>query len=67
MQEILAEQVAGAVNATLGRASRLGAEKQAGYLAIEGLGKGLTEVLKTALEVDFDPQAIVAFIESEDR
>ncbi len=67
VQEILAEQVAGAVEATVGRASRLGAEKQAGYLALEGLGKGLTEVLKTALEADFDPQSIVKILEGEDR
>ncbi len=67
VQEILAEQVARAVEATVGRASRLGAEKQAGYMAIEGLGKDLTEVLKTALEADFDPQSIVELLEGEDR
>lgn len=66
VQEILAEQVAGAVDATVGRASRLGAEKQAGYKALRGLGKDLTEVLKIALEVDFDPQSIVALVEGED-
>ena len=66
VQEILAEQVAGALDAAVGRASRLGAEKQAGYMALEGLGKDLAEVLKTALEANFDPQAIVALVEGDD-
>ena len=67
VQEILAEQVAGAVDATLSRASRLGLEKRAGYLALEGHADGLAEVLKTALETDFDPQSIVALLEGEDQ
>ena len=67
VQEILAEQVAEAVDATVGRASRLGVEKRAGYMALEGLGSGLTEVLRTALDVDFDPQVVVELVESEDQ
>jgi hypothetical protein len=66
VQEILAEQVAGAVDATLGRASRLGLEKREGYMALAGVSDGLTDVLKTALEIDFDPQSIVALVEGED-
>jgi hypothetical protein len=66
VQEILAAQVSEAVDATLGRASRLGQEKRAGYLALAGQADGLTEVLKTALEIDFDPQSIVALLEGED-
>jgi len=66
VQQILAEQVAGAIDANIGRASRLGQEKRAGYMALAGLSGGLTEVLKTALEIDFDPQSIVALVEGED-
>ena len=66
VQEILADQVAGAVDATLQRASRLRQEKRAGYLALEGQAGGLAEVLKTALEIDFDPQSIVTLLEGED-
>jgi hypothetical protein len=66
VQEILAEEVAGAVEATLGRASRLGQEKRAGYMALAGKVDGLTEVLKTALEIDFDPQSILVLLEGED-
>jgi len=67
VQEILAEQVAGAVAATVRRAPRLGPERRAGYLALAGKADGLAEVLKTALEIDFDPQAIVALLEGEDQ
>jgi hypothetical protein len=66
VQEILAEQVAEAVDATIGRASRLGQEKRAGYLALEAKADGLAEVVKTALEIDFDPQSIVALLEGGD-
>ena len=66
VQEILAEQVAGAVDATVGRASRFGAEKREGYIALAGLADDLSEVLKTALESEFDPQWIVALVEGED-
>ena len=64
--EILAEQVTGAVEANLGRASRLGAEKREGYMALAGLRDGLTEVLRTAVEIHFDPQTIVELLEGED-
>lgn len=66
VQEVLADQVAEAVDANVGRASRLGPEKRDGYKALAGLGDGLTEVLRTALETDFDPQSIVALVEGED-
>lgn len=64
-QVILAEQVAEAVDASAGRASRLGPEKGEGYRALAGLKDGLTEVLKAAFDPDFDPQSIVALVEGE--
>jgi hypothetical protein len=67
VQEILAQQVGGAVDANVGRASRFGAEKREGYMALANLGQGLTEVLRAALEPDFDPQSIVALVEGEDQ
>jgi hypothetical protein len=67
VQEILVDQVDGTVNDYLGRASRYGREKRDGFVALAGLKDALTELLKTALEADFDPQAIVALVDREDR
>jgi hypothetical protein len=64
--QILVEQVNNAVDGFLVKAIRYGREKREGFMALGGVKGDLTELLKSALEPDFDPQSIVAFIDSED-
>lgn len=65
-RDVLAEQVTEAVEANIRRASRFGPDKREGYMALGGLGDGLKEVLKGALEANFDPQSIVALADGDD-
>lgn len=64
---VLARAVADAVDATASRASRLGPEKSDGYQRLPEWQEELGDVLKRALEPDFDPQWLVDAIEDEPR
>lgn len=64
---VLARAVIDAVDATAKRATRLGQEKSDGYERLPAWQEELAEVLKRALEPDFDPQWVTNAIEDEDR
>lgn len=55
---VLMHEVVDAIDATVNRAPRLGAEKKDGYLQLPAWRSEVAEVLKRALESDFDAQWI---------
>lgn len=66
-KEVLAGEVAKAVDSTVKRASRLGPEKREGYKRLQSAREKLARVLVAALEPEFDPQSVVNVIEDERR
>ncbi|MCA1572799.1 MAG: hypothetical protein LC798_21395 [Chloroflexi bacterium] len=65
--DVLAHEVISAVDATSKRASKLGPAKGEGYLRLPAWRSELADVLKRALEPEFDPQWITDAIGGEDR
>jgi hypothetical protein len=64
---VLTHEVLSAIEATVTRAPRLGAEKKDGYLQLSAWRSEVTEVLKRALESDFDAQWISDAITGDNR
>lgn len=66
VQQVLADEVAGAVAATVKRATRLGPDKKQGYSELAGLSESLVEVLRAAFEANFDPHCVSELAEDDD-
>ncbi len=64
---VLTHEVVSAIDATVNRASRLGPEKKDGYLQLPAWRNEVAEVLKRALEPDFDAQWISDAITGGDK
>ena len=64
---VLTHEVVSAIDATVNRASRLGAEKKDGYLQLPAWRSEVAEVLKRALESDFDAQWISDAITGDNK
>ena len=64
---VLTNEVARAIDATVQRASKLGAEKKDGYLQLPAWRADVAGVLKRALEAEFDPQWIMDAITGTDK
>jgi hypothetical protein len=64
---VLTNEVALAIDATVKRAPKLGAEKKDGYLQLPASRTDITVVLERALEADFDPQWIGDAITGTDK
>lgn len=64
--DVLRSEVISAIDATVARASRLAPEKRDGYQQLSAWRTHVADVLKRALEPDFDPQWIVEAITGDD-
>ena len=64
---ILTNEIVSAIDATVKRAPRLGADKKDGYLQLPAAGDEVAEVLKRALEPGFDAQWISDAVTGDDK
>lgn len=64
---VLTAEVASAIDAAVKRATRLGAEKKDGYLQLPAWRSEVAEVLKRALEADFEAQWIADAITGDNK